>query len=219
MVSVRRRHGGFTLIELLVVIAIIAILAAILFPVFAQAREKARSSSCLSNQKQIALAFSMYAQDYDETYPPSFDACLETEPNWQDVTGDYSFLVHAPAKPTPDARLTFRGVDQGSVSAPAPILTQEGDAVRVTFHLDSAINQRVVMAYRIFVGWDTLLPADVPTHLRVTFDRLDIHRAMDPGCSRQQPVPGCENQSTRQNQATGREEGLLPRNRVAFAAW
>jgi len=74
MVSVRRRHGGFTLIELLVVIAIIAILAAILFPVFAQAREKARSSSCLSNQKQIALAFSMYAQDYDETYPPSFDA-------------------------------------------------------------------------------------------------------------------------------------------------
>jgi len=74
MVSVRRRHGGFTLIELLVVIAIIAILAAILFPVFAQAREKARSSSCLSNQKQIALAFSMYAQDYDETYAPSFDA-------------------------------------------------------------------------------------------------------------------------------------------------
>jgi prepilin-type N-terminal cleavage/methylation domain-containing protein len=70
MVSVRRRQGGFTLIELLVVIAIIAILAAILFPVFAQAREKARSSSCLSNQKQTALAFSMYAQDYDETYPP-----------------------------------------------------------------------------------------------------------------------------------------------------
>jgi len=74
MVSVRRRQGGFTLIELLVVIAIIAILAAILFPVFAQAREKARSSSCLSNQKQIGLAFSMYAQDYDETYPPYLDA-------------------------------------------------------------------------------------------------------------------------------------------------
>jgi len=74
MVSVRRRQGGFTLIELLVVIAIIAILAAILFPVFAQAREKARSSSCLSNQKQIALAFSMYSQDYDETYPPYLDA-------------------------------------------------------------------------------------------------------------------------------------------------
>ena len=64
---IRSPRRGFTLIELLVVIAIIAILAAILFPVFAQAREKARSSSCLSNNKQIALAHSMYAQDYDET--------------------------------------------------------------------------------------------------------------------------------------------------------
>jgi len=60
---------GFTLIELLVVIAIIAILAAILFPVFAQAREQARSISCLSNQKQIGTACMMYLQDYDEVYP------------------------------------------------------------------------------------------------------------------------------------------------------
>ena len=57
---------GFTLIELLVVIAIIAILAAILFPVFARAREKARQTSCLNNQKQLALALHMYVQDYDE---------------------------------------------------------------------------------------------------------------------------------------------------------
>lgn len=64
-----RRPHGFTLIELLVVIAIIAILAAILFPVFAQAREKARQTSCLSNQKQLGLAFMMYAQDYDESLP------------------------------------------------------------------------------------------------------------------------------------------------------
>ena len=63
------RNRGFTLIELLVVIAIIAILAAILFPVFARAREKARQSSCLSNLKQIATATLMYAQDYDETLP------------------------------------------------------------------------------------------------------------------------------------------------------
>lgn len=62
-------RAGFTLIELLVVIAIIAILAAILFPVFAQAREKARQTSCLSNIKQIATATMQYVQDYDETFP------------------------------------------------------------------------------------------------------------------------------------------------------
>jgi len=63
------KRNGFTLIELLVVIAIIAILAAILFPVFAQAREKARSISCLSNLKQLGTAINMYVQDYDETFP------------------------------------------------------------------------------------------------------------------------------------------------------
>lgn len=64
-----RDAAGFTLIELLVVIAIIAILAAILFPVFAQAREKARSASCLSNEKQLLLGGMQYVQDYDETMP------------------------------------------------------------------------------------------------------------------------------------------------------
>jgi len=63
------RRNGFTLIELLVVIAIIAILAAILFPVFAKAREKARQASCLSNMKQIGNAVMMYVQDYDEMFP------------------------------------------------------------------------------------------------------------------------------------------------------
>lgn len=63
------KKRGFTLIELLVVIAIIAILAAILFPVFAKAREAARKTQCLSNNKQIGLGIGMYTQDYDEMYP------------------------------------------------------------------------------------------------------------------------------------------------------
>ncbi len=67
------RRRGFTLIELLVVIAIIAILAAILFPVFAQAREKARSATCQNNLKQFSLAILQYAQDYDEGMPPAWN--------------------------------------------------------------------------------------------------------------------------------------------------
>ena len=69
---VSRTRAAFTLIELLVVIAIIAILAAILFPVFAQAREKARQTSCLSNLKQLGTAGVMYTQDWDETWPQTF---------------------------------------------------------------------------------------------------------------------------------------------------
>src|SRR5207245_11790909 len=68
----RTRKPAFTLIELLVVIAIIAILAAILFPVFAQARERARMTACVSNMRQIGSAVIIYTQDYDETFPYAF---------------------------------------------------------------------------------------------------------------------------------------------------
>ena len=86
------KRTGFTLIELLVVIAIIAILAAILFPVFARAREKARQASCSSNLKQMSLAMLMYAQDYDEIVPGwkvSGDCNTNTVFQWQHVAYPY----------------------------------------------------------------------------------------------------------------------------------
>jgi prepilin-type N-terminal cleavage/methylation domain-containing protein/prepilin-type processing-associated H-X9-DG protein len=81
------RESGFTLIELLVVIAIIAILAAILFPVFAQAREKARQITCVSNAKQIGTGVMMYLQDYDETYPQASDGTRTI--TWYDTVKPY----------------------------------------------------------------------------------------------------------------------------------
>src|SRR5262245_40641727 len=77
----RFNRRGFTLIELLVVIAIIAILAAILFPVFAQAREKARQASCVSNTKQLGLAYMMYIQDHDGALPAAFSG-WEGDADW-----------------------------------------------------------------------------------------------------------------------------------------
>ena len=87
------KRRAFTLIELLVVIAIIAILAAILFPVFAQARAKARQTACLSNMKQIGIAVGMYRQDYDEHYPRSYNSNITAgDPivGWADIIQPYA---------------------------------------------------------------------------------------------------------------------------------
>ena len=92
---------GFTLIELLVVIAIIAILAAILFPVFARVREKARQISCLSNEKQLSLAFLQYNQDYDELYPSGVD--YNQGSGWAGEISSYvksTGVYHCPDDPT-----------------------------------------------------------------------------------------------------------------------
>jgi prepilin-type N-terminal cleavage/methylation domain-containing protein/prepilin-type processing-associated H-X9-DG protein len=87
-------RAGFTLIELLVVIAIIAILAAILFPVFAQAREAARQTACRSNMKQIGTASMMYSQDYDEMYVASGDAVAVSNPIGSGYTNSFVDKLH-----------------------------------------------------------------------------------------------------------------------------
>ncbi|MGI5817758.1 MAG: DUF1559 domain-containing protein [Armatimonadota bacterium] len=136
-----RRSTGFTLIELLVVIAIIAILAAILFPVFARAREKARQTSCSSNIKQLQLGILMYAQDYDEMLPTEdYNYGLggsDGDGSWRGVIFPYVkntqlFVCpsHTPASPVFDGSVFDKGQNasyaindwhQGATGDPNPI--------------------------------------------------------------------------------------------------
>jgi prepilin-type N-terminal cleavage/methylation domain-containing protein/prepilin-type processing-associated H-X9-DG protein len=114
---VRRDRSGFTLIELLVVIAIIAILAAILFPVFAQAREKARQATCTSNLKQIVTAIMMYEQDYDEVMMPGA-APFAFNRLWYDLAQPY---IRMNVQRTPGAATyNFDGTVYLCPSSPTP---------------------------------------------------------------------------------------------------
>jgi prepilin-type N-terminal cleavage/methylation domain-containing protein/prepilin-type processing-associated H-X9-DG protein len=87
--AMRNKSGAFTLIELLVVIAIIAILAAILFPVFARARENARRASCQSNEKNLVLSIMQYTQDYDERMPNHWPGGVDTKLQWINTLQPY----------------------------------------------------------------------------------------------------------------------------------
>jgi len=111
----RKTRSGFTLIELLVVIAIIAILAAILFPVFARAREKARETSCSSQLRQLGLALHMYAQDYDEMFP--FDAYIGN-PHPMLVTGLYPYVKNRNLFYCPSARALEGGAQSAAYQGP-----------------------------------------------------------------------------------------------------
>lgn len=113
------RRNGFTLLELLVVIAIIAILAAILFPVFARARENARRSSCQSNLKQIGLAFAQYTQDYDDWYPGArMTNAVAT--SWRENIQPYIKSRQIMVCPSAGSRATYAGL---TASAYAPVGT------------------------------------------------------------------------------------------------
>jgi len=112
------RKCGFTLIELLVVVAIIAILAAILFPVFAKAREKARQSSCASNMKQIGLALLQYEQDFDEVHPAWSETIGGNNISWQDLIYAYVKSMNVWKCPSNQSQITlayhpFAGVPTG----------------------------------------------------------------------------------------------------------
>jgi prepilin-type N-terminal cleavage/methylation domain-containing protein/prepilin-type processing-associated H-X9-DG protein len=89
MMKLQRKNDAFTLIELLIVIAVISIVAAILFPIFAQPREKAKQVSCLSNHKQLVLSVLMYAQDYDENFPMAANMSAPNKTLWTETTLPY----------------------------------------------------------------------------------------------------------------------------------
>jgi prepilin-type N-terminal cleavage/methylation domain-containing protein/prepilin-type processing-associated H-X9-DG protein len=168
------KRQGFTLIELLVVIAIIAILAAILFPVFAQAREKARAISCVSNEKQMGLGFLQYSQDNDEQLPPAwfgFPAVgFPGVSRWMDVIQPY-------AKSTQ----IFTDPDSNTKYVPVPPGKTVASVDPVTGLEYYAENGGYAMNVAYYTGVGGHPPTPVPDRTEATADRtLGLAQLQDP---------------------------------------
>lgn len=149
--SVTRKRAGFTLIELLVVVAIIALLAAILFPVFARARENARRAACQSNLKQVGLGLMQYTQDYDERFPP----CIMEQPvgatfdsNGESISGSVAWhllimpyvkssqLFICPSNPRRTTRLNNTGSSAANFVGVSYIANGKGDGDSISLFYD-----------------------------------------------------------------------------------
>jgi prepilin-type N-terminal cleavage/methylation domain-containing protein/prepilin-type processing-associated H-X9-DG protein len=155
----RSRGSAFTLIELLVVIAVIAILAALLFPVFAQARERARMSACLSDMRQIGMAVMLYVQDYDETYPClRFHGCCGQAGTrtyiWKNAIRSYLKSLDVLACPSNPFSRTVPGQWARSPGAPRPGDNGEGWEVEP--------ERRMPISYAMNACASTWYPADSP---------------------------------------------------------
>lgn len=158
--SQRKENRAFTLIELLVVIAIISILAAILFPVFARARENARRTSCLSNLKQMGLAVMMYVQDYDETYPRNRHPAPQSSVFWQNMIVPYTKNTQIFQCPS----TTRTSIADGGYGANALIFVQDVSSSPLKMAaIPSTASTYMIMDYgtwRIFGGYP-----DDPTNM------------------------------------------------------
>ncbi len=195
-----RTKSAFTLIELLVVIAIIAILAAILFPVFAQAREKARQTSCLSNFKQLGLGFEMYKQDYDGIYPINRERNSDDPPSSDaDETIAWPELIEPYIKngkvAKPDGSVAF---NQGVYHCPSDAGTAVGPSYAINAWLEfgfaeSGMNRpsetailaekRGEIGEEHFVFWKAPWPTWPPTlntSIQATEDALNRISASSP---------------------------------------
>ena len=183
---------GFTLIELLVVIAIIALLAAILFPVFARARENARRASCQSNLKQIGLGVAQYIQDYDERYPMSRWDGLPVDTGWTVEMQAYLKslqILQCPSEPyaqDPDPTVSLSGANLGRVKAYTDYWTNEnvfadgnrivGYGTNAVRHVSTIINPANAVLVQDGVSWmstATMFGVDEYVSYGAPFDRLN----------------------------------------------